>query len=251
MKINTCIVIPCYNEAKKLISLKEDYIHFLNQNRETLLCFVNDGSKDKTFDILTDIKKNHPNTIEIVSYNHNKGKAEAVRRGINHCNDIFDHEYIAYLDTDLSTTLSECLRVRDHLIKNQEISFVFGSRIARVGSTIKRSFFRFLIGRFIATLISGILKLKVYDTQCGCKVFKRDVSEQLFIEEFISKWLFDVEIFFRMYQIYGKEKAVNKMEEIPLISWIDHGGSKVSMLYFFKLWFDLNKINNKYKKRFT
>ena len=53
-----------------------------------------------------------------------------------------------------------------------------------------------MAGRVIATIISEILQIKVYDTQCGCKVFSRDLASEVFIDEFISRWLFDVEIFF-------------------------------------------------------
>ncbi len=117
----------------------------------------------------------------------------------------------------------------------------------KIGSTIKRNTKRFFIGRIIATFISNILDLKVYDTQCGCKIFSKELAAQLFREKFISKWLFDVELFKRMLAIYGKETALEKMIEIPLKKWIDKGDSKVKFSYFFKLWVDLIKINNAYK----
>ena len=126
--------------------------------------------------------------------------------------------------------------------------FCFGSRIRKIGSTIEREDSRFLIGRFIATFISQVLGLKVYDTQCGCKVFTKEVSELLFKKKFLSKWLFDVELFFRMMIVFGKEKAIQKMNEVPLKSWIEKGNSKVKPTYFFKLWIDLYQINKRYKR---
>jgi len=243
-----CLVIPCYNEAYMLPQLRENYLSFLDDSTDVILCFVNDGSKDNTLNILEDLKKSAPNKIEILSYNDNQGKAEAVLRGMVHCNEKFEHNYIGYLDADLATSLSEAMRVKNILVNNPELSFVFGSRIAKLGSTIERSYFRFFVGRIIATIISKILALPVYDTQCGCKVFRKETSQKLFVEPFISKWLFDVELFFRMYQAYGKQEAIKKMKEIPLDAWIDPGDSKVSFTYFFKLWFDLRRINKEYKK---
>lgn len=240
----TCIIIPCYNEVIG-IDIKE-YVTFLANYPATMICFVNDGSTDNTLGILNLIKKDFPRQIHIVSLLKNSGKAEAVRKGINYCNQNFSHQYIGYLDADLATTLEEFMEVTNYL-KN-DIVFCFGSRIRKIGSTIERENSRFLIGRIIATFISHILDLKVYDTQCGCKVFTKEIALLLFKKEFISKWLFDVELFFRMKLIFGKERAIQKMYEVPLRSWIEKGNSKVKPTYFFKLWLDLYEISNKYKK---
>ncbi|MDD5150199.1 MAG: glycosyl transferase family 2, partial [Flavobacterium sp.] len=96
--------------------------------------------------------------------------------------------------------------------------------------------------------ISNILDIKVYDTQCGSKLFTKEISEELFQKEFISRWLFDVEIFYRMIHFFGKEKAIEKMREVPLKLWVEKGDSKVKFTYGFKLWFDLFEISRKYKK---
>lgn len=242
--INTCVVIPCFNEEKGISN--NEYSIFLNNNPEVLICFVNDGSKDNTLGILNSLKAKHENQIHILSLEKNSGKAQAVRAGIKYCNTHFQHQYIGYLDADLATTLEEFIDFRNYL--QGEIVFSFGSRILKIGSTIVRKNSRFLIGRVIATFISNILDIKVYDTQCGSKLFTRAISEQLFEKEFISRWLFDVEIFYRMILLFGREKAIQKMLEIPLKLWVEKGDSKVKLSYGFKLWFDLYKIRQEYKK---
>lgn len=241
---NTSIVIPCYNEGKG-VSISE-YSNFLENNPEAFICFVNDGSTDNTLEVLKVLEEKHPTQIHILSLEKNSGKAEAVRAGINYCNTNFKHPYIGYLDADLATTLEEFIELRDFL--KGEIVFSFGSRIRKIGSTIERENSRFLIGRIIATFISNILDIKVYDTQCGSKLFTKEISEELFQKEFISRWLFDVEIFYRMIHLFGKEKAILKMLEIPLKLWVEKGDSKVKITYGFKLWFDLFEIRRKYKK---
>jgi len=243
IKFDTCIVIPCYNEEKNFLS--QNYIDFLKNHSEVLLCFINDGSSDNTLQILNGFKIKFPHNVEIISYIKNRGKAEAVRTGIIHCNDRFDFQYIAYLDADLAVSLEECISFTQYF--NKDIIFCFGSRINKIGSIIDRKKSRYLIGRFIATVISQILSLKVYDTQCGCKIFTKDLSLIAFSNPFISKWLFDIEIFFRIIAMYGKEESLKKMMEIPLLRWTEHGNSKVKISYFFKLWFDLYKIRRKYK----
>jgi len=236
------IIVPCYNEAERL-PLNE-FVTFLNDNRGVSICFVNDGSIDSTLKILNQIKEAYEENVHIVSYDENVGKAESVRRGMLYCTDHLHFDNIAYLDADLATSLQECLELSKYL--NDEISFCFGSRIMRIGSVIERTFMRHIIGRIVATFISGVLKLKVYDTQCGCKIIERDLASKLFEEPFISKWLFDVELFARIIKIYGRSDCNSKMIEIPLLKWTDKGGSKVKITYAFRLWFDLCTINRKY-----
>lgn len=240
---NTSIVIPCYNEENGISS--SEYSNFLENNPEVFICFVNDGSTDKTLEVLNVLKEKYPDQINILSLEKNMGKAEAVRTGINYCNNTYRNQYIGYLDADLATTLEEFIDLRNHL--QGEILFSFGSRIRKIGSTIKRENSRFLIGRVVATFISNILDIKVYDTQCGSKLFTKEISEELFQKEFISRWLFDVEIFYRMIHLFGKDKAIKKMIEVPLKLWVEKGDSKVKLTYGFKLWFDLFQIQTKYK----
>lgn len=239
----TCIIIPCYNEQNGICI--EEYSLFLNTNPDVLICFVNDGSSDNTQNVIDSLKEKHQNQIHIISLAKNSGKAEAVRTGINYCNQNYKHNYIGYLDADLSVTLEEFHEFQNHL--KGKITFCFGSRIMKIGSTIVRNTNRFIIGRIIATVISQILQLKVYDTQCGCKIFTKKTAELIFQKKFISKWLFDVELFFRMIHLFGREKAIEKMEEIPLKKWIEKKDSKVKIGYFFLLWVDLYQISSSYK----
>ena len=238
-----CIVIPCYNEEKRLDTKR--ILNFLQSADNILLCFVNDGSKDDTLTMLNNLKPTRPNNIDVVSTKKNSGKAEAVRTGVLHCHSNYKFKKIAYLDADLSTSLEECLAISREVDGN--ILFAFGSRIALLGSNIKRKYHRFVLGRIIATFISKQLKLEVHDTQCGCKVFDKSLSNVIFKEQFISKWLFDVELFHRISAIYGRTNMKDISIEVPLKSWIDTDDSKVKFSYFFGLWIDLFHIKNKYK----
>jgi len=238
-----CIVIPCYNEEKRLD--KKRMLNFLEAQKNVLLCFVNDGSSDNTLEVLNSIKIAYPNNVEAISTPKNLGKAEAVRTGITYCNKNLKFNKIAYLDADLATTLEECYEISK--LVTHEVVFAFGSRIKKIDTNIQRKKSRFLIGRVIATFISKQLKLGVYDTQCGCKIFDSKLSKNIFNEKFISKWLFDVELFHRIIKIYGVEKMHKICKEVPLKSWIDYDDSKVKMTYFFKLWLDLYRIQKHYK----
>lgn len=241
--LELCIVIPCYNESKRLKFY--EFILFLKNHKQVLICFVDDGSSDNTSNVITQFNTSFSENSKLLSLAQNQGKAEAVRQGILFANENFSFKNIAYLDADLSTSLEECYRVSQQI--KEETIFAFGSRISKIDTKIDRKKYRFLVGRFIATLISIQLDLTVYDTQCGCKVFKSEISAPLFKEEFISKWLFDVEIFHRLIALYGKPNMKKICKEESLNSWIDTDDSRVKMTYFVKLWLDLLRIRNRYK----
>ena len=245
-RYNLAIIIPCFNEYERLEV--SEFSTFLNNNPETSVCFVNDASKDLTINKLTALKSAFPKQVDIIENQDNLGKAASVRNGVLACFKSDLAKYDAYLDADLAVSLEECQSFLNHLVGKKE--FVFASRILKIGSTVERRFSRFLIGRIVATFISNILNIKVYDTQCGCKVFKHDLVDILFAEPFVSKWLFDVELFSRMLCTYGKKEALCKMDEIPVKRWIDKGESKVKLSYMFRLWYDLFLIRNKHKKNY-
>jgi len=237
------IVIPCYNEYSRL-PLGE-FRQFLRVHGDVALCLVDDASTDNTLERFHALQEEYPNQIQILQHSENQGKAEAVRTGILHCYEKELAPNLAYLDADLATSLEECTSLLPYL---EHKSFVFASRILKVGSVVERRFTRFLIGRIIATAISNILGLKVYDTQCGCKVMRAEMIPILFEEPFHSRWLFDVELFSRILAHYGPEKAISLMEEVPVKRWVDRGESKVRLTYFFGLWKDLWVIRKQHRK---
>jgi len=241
------IVIPCYNEYNRLPMAQ--YKHFLDQSKSTCLVFSNDGSTDQTADQLNELQRYATHQVFIYTLERNKGKAQAVREAIlDLYQQPFTFKKVAYLDADLSTSLEECKAISKKIKK--ETLFAFGSRILKLDTNIHRKFFRFLVGRVIATLISRQLHLSVYDSQCGCKVFSASIAQQVFQEVFISRWLFDVEIFHRLIHYYGLDAISHFSKEVPLTAWIDTDESKVRLTYFFKMWYDLFMISKKYNGLF-
>ena len=152
-----------------------------------------------------------------------------------------DLDYIGFLDADLSTDLSDF----DDLvstIENSEYKIVSGSRISRMGANITKESARKIISQTINFIIRKILSMDFQDTQCGAKIFSRDVIEISFRDKFVSKWIFDVEIFRRVTLHYGLKKAKQILCEQPLKRWIHADGSKLSMKDSFKIIFQLGQI---------
>lgn len=240
------IVVPCYNEFDRLPV--DEFKDFLTRQKDVQICFVNDASTDRTLEKLEQLAMLFPEQIRVVSNPENKGKAASVRNGALKCHQDNNAAFLGYLDADLATSLEECYSLLSEF--KGEISFVFASRILKLGSVVDRKFSRFFFGRIIATFISSILDLKVYDTQCGCKVFKSEIALILFENPFHSKWLFDVELFSRMLCAYGKDNALQKMMEVPVKRWVDQGDSKVKLTYFFRLWYDLYLIGKEHRSNY-
>ena len=151
------IVIPCFNEYERLVF--SVFEKFLNQKNEISLCFVNDGSKDKTITVLEKIRQINPKRVHIINLKKNFGKSEAVRVGMNFFSINNKIKKIAYLDADLSTSLEECFALSKKI--NSETKFVFASRIKKIDNNIDRYWYRFIIGRILATIISKILNLSL------------------------------------------------------------------------------------------
>jgi len=222
------------------------YEECLLSNKLVEIVFVNDGSIDNTQQEIERLENKFPKQVKVLRLDKNLGKGEAVRKGVLYSLEKKDCKKIAFLDADLSTSLSECISLSK--MTQGKVSFVFGSRILKIDNNIQRKWYRFILGRIIATFISKILGVAVYDTQCGCKIFSRSLAKKIFGSPFISKWLFDVEIFFRIILIYGEKKLGIHVREVPLSKWIDTSDSRVKASYFFKLWFDLYKISRKYNR---
>lgn len=243
---NYCIgvVIPCYNEGDRLSH--DIFKAFTNKNLGYHLCFVNDGSTDNTLEALEYLRDGNESHMSIVNCEKNRGKAEAVRQGVLHLSSDRQLDYIGYLDADLSTDFKDF----DDLVSTiaeSKFKIVSGSRMSRMGADITKESARKIISKTINLIIRSILKMPFNDTQCGAKIMHRDIALNMFNKPFITKWLFDVEIFMRMRAYYGKEKVQGLICEQPLKRWIHADGSKLSLKDSFQIIGQLGKIAIHYK----
>lgn len=239
----TCIIIPCYNEEDRFP--RDEFISYYKKNRDIYYCLVNDGSNDGTLSLLHELRKLRESRILVVDLGKNKGKGEAIRIGIQRTMNWKNFKFLAYFDADFSTPLYEVERMLK--IANDDYWLIMGSRIRRMGSNIIRSDFRHYLGRVFATIVGTLLKLPVYDTQCGAKLIKSSIAGKIFKNPFYSKWLFDIEIIFRFLKEYGYYYAERYIYEIPLTEWIEKGGTKLKILDFIKSPVILYQLNKKYR----
>jgi len=255
----TVIVIPCYNESKRL--RLDEFENYLSNNTNVSFIFVNDGSTDDTREIINQLCSVDPQKVLCKSLEKNMGKAEAVRQGFLMAIEL-GFTNIGYWDADLSTPLYLIDKLRKKL-ENDRITIVMGSRVRILGCDITRRAIRHYLGRVFATFSSLILDMYVYDTQCGAKIFKNNSElKMVFAHPFLVNWTFDVEILAR-YKVLRKIMCSNALEkttlEYPLDEWTDMRGSKVKFADFFKAFIEMAKIyfvlnfpiiKNKYSEKF-
>ncbi len=242
-----CLVVPCYNEASRLDV--ESFREFIAGNSCVRVLFVDDGSSDSTLEVLHQLQRGYEEQTTILASTPNRGKAEAVRLGILHALDRFKPNIVGFWDADLATPLDAVHRFLHVLDSRPEIEMVFGSRVKLLGREVHRRALRHYLGRVFATVVSTMLRLPVYDTQCGAKLFRvKAETRQVFADPFLSKWVFDVEIIARYLRLcHGDAKRVEKMiYEYPLETWVDVAGSKVRPKDFLTAFWDVVRIRRKY-----
>ena len=240
--MNHTIIVPCYNEADRLEFSR--YAAFLDSNTNYSICFVNDGSADATLKQLLEFRQLHENQVFVVNLLNNQGKAEAVRSGIQYMLDT-EVDTVGYLDADLATDFDDYLRLVDNL-QRKNLSMVFGSRKMDSSNQIKRKASREFASSMIGMVTQKIIGMPIKDTQCGAKVFSRMVAKNLFHASFYSRWLFDVELFIRIKNLFGKE-TTSHIEEIALNKWEDVEGSKITLRDSIKFPLQLLEIGIKYR----
>lgn len=222
------IVVPCYDEADRLDLAA--FARHVADAPDTRFLFVDDGSRDATRSLLADACRAHPDAFELLALDDNRGKAEAVRQGILHAADA-GPAFVGFWDADLATPLDELPRFRAVFETRPELEIVLGSRVNLLGRDVRRRPARHYFSRVFATGVSVSLRLPVYDTQCGAKLFRcTPAVVDLFREPFLSRWIFDAEILVRAAQPRAgtaRRPLGELAHELPLMRYRDVAGSKV------------------------
>ena len=231
----TIIVIPCFNEARRLSP--EAFRDFAATWPDGAFLFVDDGSSDGTFEVLNAIRHAIPAQCEILRLPQNAGKAEAVRRGMLRAFES-NPDYAGFWDADLATPL-DALPLFERVFRERPgTDVVLGARVKLLGRNIERRAARHYLGRVFATAVAVTLRVNVYDSQCGAKLFRNTGTVRgAFDTPFRSRWIFDVEILMRL-----MKRSTASLYELPLPVWRDVAGSKLRMTDFVRAIYDLARI---------
>jgi len=206
------IVVPAYNEARRLAETLPVIIEYLNHAYPRAeLIVVDDGSSDGTAEVANSVLAS-PGSIgtSVITYQENRGKGYAVRRGL-----LASQSPVAlFSDADLSAPITETPKLVDP-IEEGEFDVTFGSRaLDRRLIGTHQPWRREQGGRvfnFIVRLATG---LPFWDTQCGFKAFRMSACRPIVEAANIDRFGFDVEL------LYVSQLAGLRLREIP-VRW-DH-----------------------------
>lgn len=221
--MKSACLIPCYNEASRLDT--SEYATMFEAAANVDFYLLNDGSTDETLAILNGLADDFEHVF-VVDSQPNQGKAGVIRKGFLECQHK-DYEFIGFLDADLATPFSEFQRLLN-IARETDYDIIVGSRVKLKGWKIERNAIRHWFSRIVLTVVDTLFRLEIYDTQCGCKLYRRHIVSQGFSEPFVTKWLFDIEVFIRCMR--GVSNL--RIKEIPLFEWKEVKGSKIKLTDF-------------------
>lgn len=210
------IIIPAHNEANRLPRTLEQIFKYLKaQNYSSEVVVVENGSSDNTLELATQFIKDHSNLVVIQE--HQKGKGNAVRRGML----VARGEYRFICDADLSMPIEDLAKFLPPVSGDFDVAI--GSREAPGAIRYNEPPYRHIGGRAINLAIRFFILPGLQDTQCGFKCFRAETTQMLFEQQTQMGWSFDIEL------LYLARRKKLRIREIP-IHWYFDAGSKVNAI---------------------
>jgi dolichyl-phosphate beta-glucosyltransferase len=207
------VVIPAYNEAERILPTVGAIAAYMSARAEPWeLIVADDGSKDNTVRLLQDLELVNMNVLVA---ERNGGKGKAVRRGVMAARG----DFILFADADQSTPIEQFEMLLGP-VNNGQFGIAVGSRAELSAEETKKSLLRRAISKGLQLVVRFGFQIQVKDTQCGFKLFRRDVALDLFSRQLMDGFSFDLEL------LYLASKLGYKTIEVP-VEWIDAPGSKV------------------------
>ena len=217
--VEISVVIPVYNEENRIVpTLKKikDYLEKKSYPYEIIV--VDDGSKDRTPEIIREIREKD-NRVSLIRFLKNRGKGAVVKEGVLSAKG----DYILFTDSDLSTPIEELDKLIFY-IKEKGYDIAIGSRgLPKSKILIHQPWYREKMGKIFNMFVRLLVIPGIYDTQCGFKLFKGKIARRLFCLQRVSNLAFDVEI------LYLAKRFGYSVKEIP-VHWINSSQSKVHLL---------------------
>jgi glycosyltransferase involved in cell wall biosynthesis len=200
-------LIPAHNEEKRMESCLAQLSAFLRANHPSSEIVISeDGSKDRTVDIVNEFKKNNPNGVSITLLHSEMrlGKGGGLKRGIDVAQGIFT----VFTDTDLPVPLETFTRAVELLQGGADV--VAGSRVMK-GSSRDEPFRRRALSKGFHVLARVLLGMR-WDSQCGFKAVRTSVGQRAFAQIANPGFAYDVEF------LIQAKRAAAKVVELP-VQW--------------------------------
>jgi len=214
-EIYLSVIMPAYNEEKLIKNTLVEVDGFLSkQGYNYEIIVIDDGSEDRTFDILNNLQSIIRN-LSILKNDKNRGKGYSVKKGMLAAKGKFR----LFMDADNSTTIDQISNFMPYLENGYDIAM--GDRALKESEIKKsQSLYKKLLGDFGNILIQFIAVSGISDTQCGFKIFSEKSARDIFSKLTIDRWGFDIEI------LAIAKKMGYKIKAVPVI-WKNREETKV------------------------
>lgn len=207
------IIIPAYNEEKRIGNTLEEYAKFFDKDTELLVVINN--THDNTEGVVKEKINLYPQ-IRYLKFEQG-GKGFAIIEGFKDALKR-DNDLIGFVDADLATSPEAYFDLVNNI---GEFDGIISSRYIK-GAVVnpKQSMKRILGSRLFNALVRILFWMPYRDTQCGAKVFKREAIEKVIIDLSVTQWAFDVNL------LYKLRKNKYEIKEHPTV-WADKDYSKM------------------------
>ena len=211
------IVVPVYNEAPGLEAGITTLRRYLDESFpfRTLVTIADNGSTDGTALIARRLAAGHDG-VQALTLTR-KGRGFALRSAWS----ASEAEVVAYMDVDLSTSLSALLPLIGSVLSGHS-DLAVGTRLAR-GSRVVRGPKRELISRAYSHIVRLSLHSRISDFQCGFKAIRRDRALEILPLVEDDGWFFDTEL------LVTAERLGVRVAETP-VDWTDDPDSSVDIV---------------------
>ena len=214
------IIIPAYNEARRILPYLQSIVAYLGQwGRPYEILVVDDGSQDDTASLVEQFRAQHP-AVRLIRIPTNRGKGHAVRTGMQQT----QGELRLMADADGATPIQELERLEAAIHNGADLAI--GSRPLAYRDAryqVRVRWHRSVSGNLFNWCVQRLGIPGIRDTQCGFKLFRTAVAQDLFSVSRIDGYGFDLEL------LYVAQRRGYRIAEIP-INWADQPGSKVRVL---------------------
>ena len=241
MNNSPTIIFPFYNEENRINKSLDKISKFVkfNISLDLEIIFVNDGSNDRTDKIIHEfLEINDKKIYKYFKENKNMGKGYALKIGVKNA----EKDWILTSDIDLSVPLEQIKLWKDKNKIEADSKVYFGSR--NVGdSKVVKKFYRFILGTIFNNLIKFLFKININDTQCGFKLYEKEIAKDIFEKLETFGFAHDIELV-----IILNAQGI-KIKELP-VNWTHISGSKLNIfLDTFKMLIDILKIYKNFKNK--